>query len=76
MKEEAAGKNPDGSDHILYLIEGMSERILAELWVLYHSHPKFPLSVRVAGFTLRFERRCDLLSFYLGLQLGIEMNMI
>lgn len=76
MRKELFEENKDGSNHFLYFIEGMSERILAELWALYMSCPKFPLSVVVAEYVVELKTRNDLYNFYLGLELGIEMNRV
>lgn len=60
----------------LYILEGTSRMLLDELWLLYEARPDFPLSVKVFKYVIHLNRRSDLLHFYMGLQVGIEMNMI
>lgn len=70
MKEEPCG------DRVFYTIEGVSRNILEELWTLYRGNPRYPLSIVVAGNIVEIDTERDLLHFFVGLQVGIEMNMI
>lgn len=62
----------------IFITEGGCERILTELWELHEKHPKkdYPIFVEIAGYVVKLETKRDLFHFYLGLQTGIEMNMI
>ena len=76
MRVHRKGKNEDGEDHFLYILDGGSERLLAELRSLYDDDLPFPMSVQVYRYITRLKTKEDLKHFYLGLQVGIEMNKI
>ena len=60
----------------IFVTEGGCERILAELWELYQTHKSYPVYIEIAEHVVKLEAKRDFFSFYLGLQTGIEMNMI
>lgn len=62
----------------IFVTEGGCSRILSELWELHEKRQKkdYPIFVEIAGYVVKLETKRDLFHFYLGLQTGIEMNMI
>jgi hypothetical protein len=77
MKHAVTGKNEDGSPHITYTPEGMTDQLLYELWELWElKKTKYPLSLRCGKNLVSFDNRRDLGNFLRGLTVGFDMNRV
>jgi hypothetical protein len=73
VKSEVAGRNKDGSKHVIYSINGFSAKIVDELWTLYKMKYHYPMSVEINKSLILMNTADDLCSFTLGMQVAFEL---
>jgi hypothetical protein len=73
VKSEVTGRNENGSDHTLYIIEGFSATILDDLWNIYKGKKPYPMSVEINGSVITFESSKELRFFTFGMQVAFEL---
>ncbi len=73
MIEQKNGKNADGSDHILYLLDGFSSTILEALSDITAGDYVFPLTIEINGTQYYFAKSWDLMHFTMGMQVAFGL---